>query len=82
MESGHPVFSGIHLAKPSDETASLLPETETAMSCLRPSRVHASAGTAGLYGGLRSPSLPENLETPAGVDDIQRHISDPILPGS
>ncbi|KAJ8284321.1 hypothetical protein COCON_G00031710 [Conger conger] len=74
MESWHPLFSGDNIASP-------LPETETAAFCLSPSRVHVPAGGAGLC-SLRSPSLPENLETPAGGADIRRHISDPILPGS
>ncbi|XP_036445201.1 potassium voltage-gated channel subfamily H member 6a [Colossoma macropomum] len=39
-----------------------------------------------LCGSLRFPSLPEHLENPSASQDaaaeIQRHLSDPILPGS
>ncbi|KAJ8364419.1 hypothetical protein SKAU_G00132500 [Synaphobranchus kaupii] len=76
MESRSSVFSGVCLAAPSDEIMTL--SHEMATPCLRPSRIHIS----GLCGGLRSPSLPENLEAPSGPADIQRHISDPILPAS
>jgi len=30
----------------------------------------------------RFPSLPEHLETPTETQEIQRHVSDPVLPGS
>ncbi|XP_035261137.1 potassium voltage-gated channel subfamily H member 6-like isoform X2 [Anguilla anguilla] len=81
-DSRRSVFSGVRLAMPPDQVTPLSPETRAATPCLRPSPVLVSAGAGGLSGGLRSPSLPENLETPAGPADIQRHISDPVLPGS
>ncbi|KAF7225845.1 potassium voltage-gated channel subfamily H member 6a isoform X2 [Nothobranchius furzeri] len=35
-----------------------------------------------LSGNQRFPSLPEHLETSTEMQEIQRHVSDPILPGS
>ncbi|XP_075873142.1 potassium voltage-gated channel subfamily H member 6a [Nelusetta ayraudi] len=35
-----------------------------------------------LCGGQRFPSLPEHLETPTEPQDLHRHASDPVLPGS
>ncbi|XP_016159820.1 PREDICTED: potassium voltage-gated channel subfamily H member 6 [Ficedula albicollis] len=36
----------------------------------------------GLSRGSRFPSLPEHLEAPSEHQDIQRHLSDPVLPAS
>ncbi|KAJ8245915.1 hypothetical protein GJAV_G00261660 [Gymnothorax javanicus] len=76
----HTEPSSIRQVTPSDDLASLLPEMGP--SCPRPSRVHISTDAAGPYGGLRSPSLPENLGTQQESAGVQRHISDPVLPGS
>lgn len=35
-----------------------------------------------LCGSQRFPSLPEHLETPMQPQDLHRHVSDPVLPGS
>ncbi|XP_035252908.1 potassium voltage-gated channel subfamily H member 6-like isoform X2 [Anguilla anguilla] len=76
--------SGIHLTVASDDTMSMSPETETAAAPpgLSPAQVPSSAGSPGLCGSLRFPSLPENLQTSPSLTEIQRHVSDPVLPGS
>lgn len=33
-----------------------------------------------LCGSLRYPSLPGNLDIPSGLAEIQKHLSDPVLP--
>ncbi|XP_041940783.1 potassium voltage-gated channel subfamily H member 6a isoform X1 [Alosa sapidissima] len=35
-----------------------------------------------LCGSLRFPSLPDSLEAPSSPTEIQRHVSDPVLPAS
>lgn len=35
-----------------------------------------------LSGSQRFPSLPEHLETSTDLQEIQRHVSDPVLPSS
>ncbi|XP_048846199.1 potassium voltage-gated channel subfamily H member 6a isoform X3 [Brienomyrus brachyistius] len=59
--------SGVHLADAPEDTMSPFPETDL---------------TPRLCSGLRFPSLPENLQAPPGLADIQRRVSDPMLPGS
>uniref|UniRef100_A0A4W5K407 Potassium voltage-gated channel, subfamily H (eag-related), member 6a n=1 Tax=Hucho hucho TaxID=62062 RepID=A0A4W5K407_9TELE len=79
--------SGIHLTVASDDTMSMSPETEPVPGSsmgLSPPQVHCQTlGPSGLLcGSLRFPSLPDNLETSTEGQEIQRHVSDPILPGS
>uniref|UniRef100_A0A8C7IK25 Potassium voltage-gated channel, subfamily H (eag-related), member 6a n=1 Tax=Oncorhynchus kisutch TaxID=8019 RepID=A0A8C7IK25_ONCKI len=79
--------SGIHLTVASDDTMSMSPETEPLPgSSMGLSPHHVSCQTLGpsglLCGSLRFPSLPDNLETSTEGQEIQRHVSDPILPGS
>nr|XP_046186634.1 potassium voltage-gated channel subfamily H member 6-like isoform X1 [Oncorhynchus gorbuscha] len=81
--------SGIHLMVASDDTMSMSmsPETEPLpRSSMGFSPPHVSCQTLGpsglLCGSLRFPSLPDNLETSTEGQEIQRHVSDPILPGS
>ncbi|XP_031690670.1 potassium voltage-gated channel subfamily H member 6-like isoform X4 [Oncorhynchus kisutch] len=79
--------SGIHLTVASDDTMSMSPETEPLPgSSMGLSPRHVSCQTLGpsglLCGSLRFPSLPDNLETSTEGQEIQRHVSDPILPGS
>ncbi|KAG7459768.1 hypothetical protein MATL_G00214240 [Megalops atlanticus] len=75
--------SGIHLTVASDETMSMSPETEPAAPpSLGLAQPLASIAPPGLCSSLRFPSLPENLETSSGLAEIQRHVSDPVLPGS
>ncbi|XP_036391139.1 potassium voltage-gated channel subfamily H member 6 [Megalops cyprinoides] len=79
LRSRDSMSSGIHLAAASDELIS--PATEMTTPGLRPLPAHISAGSPGLCGNLRFPSLPENLEGSSGLAEIHRHVSDPILPG-
>ncbi|XP_045077039.1 potassium voltage-gated channel subfamily H member 6-like isoform X2 [Coregonus clupeaformis] len=79
--------SGIHLTVASDDTMSMSPETEPlpgpSMGLSPPQVSCPTMGPSGLLcGSLRFPSLPDNLETSTEGQEIQRHISDPILPGS
>ncbi|XP_029914633.1 potassium voltage-gated channel subfamily H member 6a isoform X2 [Myripristis murdjan] len=80
--------SGIHLTVASDDTMSMSPEADpphTPSVGLEPPQLLCSGaqGTPGLLcGSQRFPSLPEHLETSTEVQEIQRHMSDPILPGS
>ncbi|XP_061606571.1 potassium voltage-gated channel subfamily H member 6a isoform X2 [Phyllopteryx taeniolatus] len=60
--------SGIHVTAASDDTISLTPPQPEAPGTL---------GTA-----QRFPSLPEHLEVSSEAPEIQRHVSDPVLPGS
>ncbi|CAB1342157.1 unnamed protein product [Coregonus sp. 'balchen'] len=79
--------SGIHLTVASDDTMSMSPETEPlpgpSMGLSPPQVSCPTMGPSGLLcGSLRFPSLPDNLETSTEGQEIQRHVSDPILPGS
>uniref|UniRef100_A0A8C4EWN4 Potassium voltage-gated channel, subfamily H (eag-related), member 6a n=1 Tax=Dicentrarchus labrax TaxID=13489 RepID=A0A8C4EWN4_DICLA len=65
--------SGIHLTVASDDTMSMSPEAD-------PPRLPSPPGL--LCGSQRFPSLPEHLETSTEMQEIQRHVSDPVLPGS
>ncbi|XP_037111716.1 potassium voltage-gated channel subfamily H member 6a isoform X1 [Syngnathus acus] len=60
--------SRIHVTAASDDTVSLTPPQPEA------------PGTLG--SGQRFPSLPEHLEVSSEAPEIQRHVSDPVLPGS
>ncbi|KAM3864100.1 potassium voltage-gated channel subfamily H member 6a [Diretmus argenteus] len=80
--------SGIHLPVASDDTMSMSPEadprhtpslglTSTQLSC------SGDQGPSGLLCvSQRFPSLPEHLETSTEVQEVQRRVSDPVLPGS
>uniref|UniRef100_A0A8C5HH67 Cyclic nucleotide-binding domain-containing protein n=1 Tax=Gouania willdenowi TaxID=441366 RepID=A0A8C5HH67_GOUWI len=78
--------SGIHLTVASDDTMSRSPESEQP----HPSSINLTAAQLSspntfsgiLCGSQRFPSLPEHLETSRECEKIQRHVSDPILPGS
>uniref|UniRef100_UPI003AAE96FD potassium voltage-gated channel subfamily H member 6a n=1 Tax=Centroberyx gerrardi TaxID=166262 RepID=UPI003AAE96FD len=80
--------SGIHLTVASDDTMSLSPEADPPhLPCvgLAPPQLSCSGAQAPpglLCGSQRFPSLPEHLESSAEVQEIQRHVSDPVLPGS
>ncbi|KAL4658203.1 potassium voltage-gated channel subfamily H member 6 [Arapaima gigas] len=84
-KSRESLSSGVHLTVASDDTMSMSPETDPvpplglAQPTLPPP---APTGSPGLCGSLRFPSLPENLESSTELAEIQRHISDPVLPGS
>ncbi|XP_067333956.1 potassium voltage-gated channel subfamily H member 6a isoform X1 [Channa argus] len=78
--------SGIHLTVASDDTMSMTPEANPphlpTLDLTPPqlSEVQESPGL--LCGSQRFPSLPEHLETSTALQEIQRHVSDPLLPGS
>ncbi|XP_058510581.1 potassium voltage-gated channel subfamily H member 6a isoform X1 [Solea solea] len=77
--------SGIHLTVVSDDTMSLSPEADPPHPPvdLTPPQMLGVYEAAGLlYGSQRFPSLPEHLETTTEMQEIQRHVSDPLLPGS
>ncbi|XP_005164064.1 potassium voltage-gated channel subfamily H member 6a isoform X1 [Danio rerio] len=73
--------SGIHLTVASTDTMSMSPETELSV----PSAGPLLQPPGLLCSSLRFPSLPDSLEGPGtleGSPEIQRHVSDPVLPGS
>uniref|UniRef100_A0A672LRX5 Potassium voltage-gated channel subfamily H member 6-like n=1 Tax=Sinocyclocheilus grahami TaxID=75366 RepID=A0A672LRX5_SINGR len=78
--------SGIHLTVASNDTMSMSPETELAVptGLIPPREPHPQ--TPGLLcRSLCFPSLPDSLESPKmleGSPEIQRHVSNPVLPGS
>ncbi|XP_068434168.1 potassium voltage-gated channel subfamily H member 6a [Clinocottus analis] len=78
--------SGIHLTVASDDTVSMSPDAEPPhlssvdLAASQFSRAHQLPGL--LCVSQRFPSLPEHLETPKEMQEIQRHVSNPVLPGS
>ncbi|XP_041633809.1 potassium voltage-gated channel subfamily H member 6a [Cheilinus undulatus] len=73
--------SGIHLTVASDDTVSMSPETDPPL--LPSMNLTPPQDPPGLMcGSQRFPSLPEHLETSTELQEIQRHVSDPVLPGS
>ncbi|KAG7238948.1 hypothetical protein INR49_030495, partial [Caranx melampygus] len=73
--------SGIHLTVASDDTMSMSPETDPPRLPsinLTPPQLSGVQDPPGLLcGSQRFPSLPEHLETPTELQEIQRHVSDP-----
>ncbi|NXG37336.1 KCNH6 protein, partial [Dromaius novaehollandiae] len=84
LKSRDSLSSGIHLTVASDETMTIYSEQEHHSPTLsNPEPPHQRApNTQGLCQGSRFPSLPEHLEASSEHQDIQRHLSDPVLPGS
>ncbi|KAJ6660553.1 hypothetical protein lerEdw1_017550 [Lerista edwardsae] len=83
LKSRDSLSSGVHLPVASDETMTINSEQEhysQTLPNLEPHRRPAS--NQGLWQASRFPSLPEHLEAPSEHLDIQRHLSDPLLPGS
>ncbi|KTG33684.1 hypothetical protein cypCar_00001499 [Cyprinus carpio] len=78
--------SGIHLTVASNDTMSMSPETELVVPTgLNPPGEPHLQPPGLLCRSLRFPSLPDSLESPStleGSPEIQRHVSDPVLPGS
>ncbi|XP_062264179.1 potassium voltage-gated channel subfamily H member 6a isoform X2 [Platichthys flesus] len=78
--------SGIHLTVASDDTMSMSPEADPPhLPTMDPSTPQLSGINKPpglLCGSQRFPSLPEHLETSTEMQEIQRHVSDPVLPGS
>ncbi|XP_031723753.1 potassium voltage-gated channel subfamily H member 6a isoform X1 [Anarrhichthys ocellatus] len=78
--------SGIHLTVASDDTMSMSPEADPphlpSVDLTRAQFLGARELPGLLCVSQRFPSLPEHLETPTEKQEIQRHVSDPVLPGS
>ncbi|KAL3986710.1 KRAB domain-containing zinc finger protein [Sarotherodon galilaeus] len=80
--------SGIHLTVASDDTMSMSPEADRPhlpSVDLTPPQIFCSGDPEPLgllCGTQRFPSLPEHLEISTEMQEIQRHVSDPVLPGS
>uniref|UniRef100_A0A668AH63 Potassium voltage-gated channel, subfamily H (eag-related), member 6b n=1 Tax=Myripristis murdjan TaxID=586833 RepID=A0A668AH63_9TELE len=85
-KSQESLSSGIHVTVVSDDTMpmSVTPETETharlAHKLRQPSVKPSLMETTGLCDSLRYPSLPGNLDIASGLAEIQKHLSDPVLP--
>nr|XP_034991500.1 potassium voltage-gated channel subfamily H member 6 [Zootoca vivipara] len=83
LKSRDSLSSGVHLTVASDETMTISSEQEHCSQTLPNLEPHRRApGNQGLFQGSRFPSLPEHLEAHSEHLDIQRHLSDPLLPGS
>ncbi|KAL3053462.1 hypothetical protein OYC64_005904 [Pagothenia borchgrevinki] len=78
--------SGIHLTVASDDTMSMSPEAvppHLPSVEITPPQLSGAQELPGLLCvSQRFPSLPEHLETSRAPQEIQRHVSDPGLPGS
>uniref|UniRef100_A0A673C0H8 Potassium voltage-gated channel, subfamily H (eag-related), member 6b n=1 Tax=Sphaeramia orbicularis TaxID=375764 RepID=A0A673C0H8_9TELE len=71
-KSQESLSSGIHVTVASDDTMfMMLPQASVGSSLTDNPR---------LCGSLRYPSLPGNLDITSGLEDIQKHLSDPVLP--
>ncbi|XP_041282217.1 potassium voltage-gated channel subfamily H member 6 isoform X2 [Onychostruthus taczanowskii] len=84
LKSRDSLSSGMQLSVSSDKTMTIYSEQEHHSPPLpNPEPPHQRApNTQGLSRGSRFPSLPEHLEASSEHQDIQRHLSDPVLPGS
>ncbi|KAM7029826.1 voltage-gated inwardly rectifying potassium channel KCNH6 isoform 2-T2 [Acridotheres tristis] len=82
LKSRDSLSSGMQQSVSSDKTTTTHSEQEHC-SPPHPEPPHQRApNTQGLLRGSRFPSLPEHLEASSEHQDIQRHLSDPVLPGS
>ncbi|KAK7919624.1 hypothetical protein WMY93_010908 [Mugilogobius chulae] len=74
--------SRIHVT--SDDTIMVSPETENqsglASQLPTSSDVSSLLDNTKLSNSLRYPSLPGNLDLTSGLSDMQKHLSDPVLP--
>ncbi|XP_015506486.1 potassium voltage-gated channel subfamily H member 6 isoform X1 [Parus major] len=84
LKSRDSLSSGMQLSVSSDKTMTVYSEQKHhSPPLLNPEPPHQRApNTQGLLRGSRFPSLPEHLEASSEHQDIQRHLSDPVLPGS
>ncbi|NXE38465.1 KCNH6 protein, partial [Ptilorrhoa leucosticta] len=84
LKSRDSLSSGMQLSESSDKTMAVYSEQEHRSPPLpSPEPPHQRApNIQGLLRGSRFPSLPEHLEASSEHQDIQRHLSDPVLPGS
>ncbi|KAE8284234.1 Potassium voltage-gated channel subfamily H member 6 [Larimichthys crocea] len=87
-KSQESLSSGIHATVASDDTMfmTVTPETETHTGLTpqlpQPSVKSSLMENPRLCGSLRYPSLPGNLDITSGLAEIQKHLSDPVLPVS
>ncbi|XP_039862550.1 potassium voltage-gated channel subfamily H member 6 [Simochromis diagramma] len=78
--------SGIHVTAASDDTMfmAITPETDTHTGLTpqlpQPSVKSSLMDSSRLCGNLRYPSLPESLDIQSRLAEIQKHLSDPVLP--
>lgn len=85
-KSQESLSSGIHVTAASDDTMfmTVTPETETHTGLTpqlpQPSVKSPLMENPSLCGSLRYPSLPGNLDITSGLAEIQKHLSDPVLP--
>uniref|UniRef100_A0A8C3SA29 Potassium voltage-gated channel subfamily H member 6 n=1 Tax=Chelydra serpentina TaxID=8475 RepID=A0A8C3SA29_CHESE len=83
LKSRDSLSSGVHLMAASEKTMTIYSQPERHSQTLPNPEPHQRAiNTRGLFRGSRFPSLPEHLEASSEHLDIQRHLSDPVLPGS
>lgn len=87
QKSQESLSSGIHVTVASDEEGSMpvTPETDLAASpgARAQEKVRSSLmDTPSLGTSLRFPSLPGNLDASLHLAEIQKHVSDPVLPVS
>ncbi|TFK10650.1 cyclin-dependent kinase-like 5 [Platysternon megacephalum] len=81
LKSRDSLSSGVHLMAASEKTIYSQPERHS-QTFPNPEPHQRAINTRGLFCGSRFPSLPEHLEASSEHLDIQRHLSDPVLPGS
>ncbi|XP_026171102.1 potassium voltage-gated channel subfamily H member 6 [Mastacembelus armatus] len=84
-KSQESLSSGIHVTVASDDTMFMTtPETETHTGLTpqlpQPSVKSSLMENPRLCGTARYPSLPGNLDITSGLVEIQKHVSDPVLP--
>ncbi|KAF3704433.1 Potassium voltage-gated channel subfamily H member 6 [Channa argus] len=85
-KSQESLSSGIHVTVASDDTMfmTVTPETETHTGLTpqlpQPTVKSSLMENQRLCGSLRYPSLPGNLHITSGLAEIQKHLSDPVLP--
>ncbi|XP_030630882.1 potassium voltage-gated channel subfamily H member 6-like [Chanos chanos] len=81
QKSQESLSSGIHVTVASDDEEGVLvtPEKEPDVVPVLES-TSTLINTPGLCASLRFPSLPGNLDTTTYLTDIQKHVSDPVLP--
>ncbi|KAL2078713.1 hypothetical protein ACEWY4_026398 [Coilia grayii] len=87
QKSQESLSSGIHVTVASDEEGStpLTPEMELAVTLDPQAQEKARSSlmdAPSLCASLRFPSLPGNLDASLHLAEIQKHVSDPVLPVS
>ncbi|XP_034717015.1 potassium voltage-gated channel subfamily H member 6 isoform X1 [Etheostoma cragini] len=86
QKSQESLSSGIHMTVTSNDTMfmAVTPETEShtglTPQLALPSVKSSLMENPKLYGSLRYPSLPGDLDITSGLAEIQKHLSDPVLP--